>query len=203
MSSTTPLNFAPYADPPDAPSQSRWAPPPPLPPSSSAAAAAGPSSSYHSGAAVPAYSNGSTGFGSSSYGQTGYAPIGSSALSGGGGGGGGAGTGFETTMYRHDWEAAACYALGPFGAAFMLIFEIENDFVRFHAYQSVLLNLVLVLLHIFFYLIFGTWAQYILVVVDFAILILMSLRAYYDSDHLSRYKIFFIGELADGWVRAE
>ena len=123
------------ADPPDAPSQSRWAPPPPLPPSSSAAAAAGPSSSYHSGAAVPAYSNGSTGFGSSSYGQTGYAPIGSSALSGGGGGGGGAGTGFETTMYRHDWEAAACYALGPFGAAFMLIFEIENDFVRFHAYQ--------------------------------------------------------------------
>ena len=39
--------------------------------------------------------------------------------------------------------------------------------------QSVLLNLVLVLLHIFFYLIFGTWAQYILVVVDFAILILM------------------------------
>jgi uncharacterized membrane protein len=38
-------------------------------------------------------------------------------------------------MYRHDWEAAACYALGPFGAAFMLIFEVENDFVRFHAYQ--------------------------------------------------------------------
>lgn len=125
------------ADPPDAPSQSRWVPPPPLPPSgsSSAAAAAGQSSSsYHSGAAVPSYSNGSTGFGSSSYGQTGYAPIGSSALSGGGGGGG-TGTGFETTMWRHDWEAAACYALGPFGAAFMLIFEVENDYVRFHAYQ--------------------------------------------------------------------
>lgn len=93
-----------------------------------------------------------------------------------------------------------------------------------------MLNLVLVLLHIFFHLIFGTWAQYILVVADFAVLILMrcvspfpgssslllaadlraacvalviSLRAYYDSDHLSRYKIFFIGELADGWVRAE
>lgn len=99
-------------------------------------------------------------------------------------------------MYRHDWEAAACYALGPFGAAFMLIFEVENDYVRFHAYQvrvarllialstarlfdphygpqSVLLNLVLVLLHIFFYLIFGTWAQYLLVVADFAVLILM------------------------------
>ena len=39
--------------------------------------------------------------------------------------------------------------------------------------QSVLLNLVLVLLHIFFYLIFGDWAQYILVVADFAALILM------------------------------
>ncbi|GAA5981283.1 hypothetical protein JCM10908_004052 [Rhodotorula pacifica] len=210
MSSTTPLNFAPYADPPDAPSQTRWAPPPPsTAPTGAGAGAAAASSSYHSGAAIPSYSNGSTGFGSSSYayGQTGYAPIGSSALAGGSGsasgGGGGVGTGFETTMYRHDWEAAACYCLGPFGAAFMLIFEVENDYVRFHAYQSVLLNLLLVLLHFLFSLLFGNWAQYVLVVADFAILVLMSLRAYYDSDHLSRYKIFFIGELADGWVRAE
>lgn len=120
------------ADPPDAPSSSRWAPPPPSTTGPSGAAAP---SSYHSGAAIPSYANGSTGFGSGSgatYGQTGYAPLGSSALQGGSSG---VGTGFETTMYRHDWESAACYALGPFGAAFMLIFEVENDYVRFHAYQ--------------------------------------------------------------------
>lgn len=98
-------------------------------------------------------------------------------------------------MYRHDWEAAACYALGPFGAAFMLIFEVENDYVRFHAYQvrvrwpsplvsrvetepcrrsqSVLLNLLLVLMHLIFHLILGNWAQYLLIVADFAALILM------------------------------
>lgn len=39
------------------------------------------------------------------------------------------------TLWRHDWQSAACYALGPFGAAAMLVFEIENDYVRFHAYQ--------------------------------------------------------------------
>ncbi|BGP52656.1 hypothetical protein JCM8202_004815 [Rhodotorula sphaerocarpa] len=200
MSSTTPLNFAPYADPPDAPSSSRWAPPPPVTGEGAGSLPAGPSSSYHAGAAAPSYANGSSsGFGPSShYGQTGYAPVSSSAL-----GGGAVGSGFETTLYRHDWEATACYALGPFGAALLLIFEVENDYVRFHAYQSILLNLLLVLAHFFFFLLLGNWAQYLLAVADFAILVLMSLRAYYDSDHLSRYKIFFIGELADGWVRAE
>lgn len=101
------------------------------------------------------------------------------------------------TLWRHDWESAACYAVGPFGAAAMLVFEIENDYVRFHAYQvsllsqrraasnerrlteipfreqSVLLNLFLALLHLFFLLPFGRWAQYLLVIIDLAALTLM------------------------------
>lgn len=41
----------------------------------------------------------------------------------------------ETSLGRHDQEALACYALGPFGAVLLLVYETENDFVRFHAFQ--------------------------------------------------------------------
>lgn len=42
----------------------------------------------------------------------------------------------ETTLpYDLGWLAAAAYALGPFGAAVLLLTEFESDYLRFHAYQ--------------------------------------------------------------------
>ncbi|BGP12426.1 hypothetical protein JCM10213_001969 [Rhodosporidiobolus nylandii] len=192
--SSTPLNFAPYADPPDAsrPSLSSWSDPP----------AAGPStSSYQSGAPVESLSNGASFSSSSSvhypgFQAGGYAPVGT--------GGGGLSSGYETTTLRHDWAGPLAYApLGAVGAALLLVFEVENDWVRFQAWQSVLINAALVLLHLFFLLIFGRWFQYLLLLLDLACNVILALRAFHDADHLERYKLPVVGELADQFVRNE
>ncbi|GAA5907568.1 hypothetical protein JCM6882_004413 [Rhodosporidiobolus microsporus] len=199
MSSTTPLNFAPYADPPDRSrlSLSSWSSPAPASDPPPAA-----SSSYHSGAPVSSLSQGTSYSSSSSSApyinaaSGGYAPSGT--------GGGGLMSGYETTTLRHDWAGPICYAFGPLGAAFMLVFEVENDWVRFQAWQSVLLCAALALLHLFWAALFGgRFFQYLFVLLDVAALTLMSLRAYHDSDHLERHKLPLIGELADQFVRSE
>ncbi|BGP44448.1 hypothetical protein JCM10450v2_000262 [Rhodotorula kratochvilovae] len=185
MASTTPLNFAPYSEPPDVnPAQTRWAPPP------VASSSSAPYEGYQGGASVSSLGAG-TSFGSSG----GYAPL--------GGHGAGGPSSYEVTLWRNDYEAAGAYALGPFGAAALLVCEIESDYVRFHAWQSILLSSFLVLLHLFFLLPFGRWAQYLLAIGDVVILGLMSLRAYHDADHLGRHHLPVIGELADSWVQSE
>ncbi|KAI9271388.1 hypothetical protein BY458DRAFT_509332 [Sporodiniella umbellata] len=43
---------------------------------------------------------------------------------------------FETAVpIRVDIEAALCYVFGPITGLFFLIFETQNDYVRFHAWQ--------------------------------------------------------------------
>ncbi|GAA6040374.1 hypothetical protein JCM8097_007584 [Rhodosporidiobolus ruineniae] len=198
---TTKLNFAPYEQtPPDAsrPALSSWATPSHV----SSAAAADPSygsSSYQSGAPVSSLSDG-TSFGShpsSSAASYGYAPPGA--------GGGGLASGFEMTLpLRHAWAGTLAYCFGPLGAAALLVFEVENDWVRFQAWQSVLLNAALVLLHLFFLALFGRgFFQTLLILVDIAALTLMSLRAFHDSDHLEKYKLPLLGDMADQFVRSE
>ncbi len=46
---------------------------------------------------------------------------------------------------RMDYAVVWAYILGPFGAIGMLATEFENDLVRFHALQSLLLNLAALL----------------------------------------------------------
>ena len=43
--------------------------------------------------------------------------------------------GTASTLGRYDLEGAAAYALGPIGAAVLLVMEVENDWVRFAAWQ--------------------------------------------------------------------
>lgn len=43
-------------------------------------------------------------------------------------------------------EGVLCYALGPFSAAFFLTKEWNNHFVRFHAIQSILASITLMLI---------------------------------------------------------
>ncbi|GAA5957643.1 hypothetical protein JCM21900_000778 [Sporobolomyces salmonicolor] len=177
----TTLNFAPYSDPPDVHPQARWTPP--TQPIASSPA------SYQHGAAVASLGTGT------SYSSQGAGQFGGGYVSGF--------SGTETTMWRHDWEAIGCYALGPFGAALLLVIEVENDYVRFHAYQSVLLSICLFLLHLFFYLLLGSWMQYLLLILDIGGMAVMSLRAYRDSDHLDRLHLPLLGDFADAWVQAE
>ncbi|GAA5912635.1 hypothetical protein JCM8208_004798 [Rhodotorula glutinis] len=197
MSSTTPLNFAPYSEPPDLnPAHTRWAPPPAAGPAPSASSSSSPSAApyegYQGGASVSSLGAG-TSFGSSG----GYANLGATTH--------GAAPGpssFEVTLWRNDYEAACAYAFGPFGAAVLLVFEIESDYVRFHAWQSILLCVGLVLLH-FVGQLFGRWLQYLLFLGDIAILGIMSLRAYHDADVLERHHLPVIGDLANSWVATE
>ena len=43
-------------------------------------------------------------------------------------------------------EGVLCYALGPFSASFFLMNEWNNRFVRFHAIQSILASIILMLI---------------------------------------------------------
>ncbi|KAI9026905.1 hypothetical protein DFJ74DRAFT_527216 [Hyaloraphidium curvatum] len=55
---------------------------------------------------------------------------------------------FETSLpIRLDIEAALCYVLGCVSGVFFLMFETRSNYVRFHAYQSSIFFLGLVLLH--------------------------------------------------------
>ncbi|GAA6054750.1 hypothetical protein JCM3770_000924 [Rhodotorula araucariae] len=185
MAATTPLNFAPYSEPPDVnPAHTRWAPPP------AASTSSAPYEGYQAGASVSSLGPG-TSFGSAG----GYAPLGGAAAGGP--------SSYEVTLWRNDYEAAGAYALGPFGAAALLVLELESDYVRFHAWQSVLLSFFLFLVHLLFLLVFGRWAQYLLFIGDVVVLGLMSLRAYHDADHLQRHYLPVIGDLADSWVQSE
>lgn len=58
------------------------------------------------------------------YGQSSILPVRDNGVSGSG----------RECCWRYDAEAAIAYA-GPVGAAVFLVFELENDFVRFHCWQ--------------------------------------------------------------------
>ncbi|GAA5972728.1 hypothetical protein JCM11641_002992 [Rhodosporidiobolus odoratus] len=196
MASSSTLNFAPYAEPPDVsrPSLSSWSD------SSSTSAPVASGSSYQSGAAVSSLSDG-TSYSSAptthypGFSETGYAPVGT--------GGGGLNSGYETTTVRHEYAGSLAYLFGPLGAAILLVFEVENDWVRFQAWQSILMNAFLVFLHLCFLLIFWRWFQYTLVLLDLGAATWMALRAFHDADHLDRYRLPLLGDLADHFVRSE
>ncbi|GAA5957546.1 hypothetical protein JCM3765_001177 [Sporobolomyces pararoseus] len=187
------LNFAPYSEPPDHPSSSRKSP------SSQPSAPSFSTYSYQEGATVPslsssahgnAYSSGSS---ASPYSSP-YVPQTTSSNF----------SGTETTLkLRLQWLGALAYALGPFGAVFLLIFEVENDFVRFQSYSSILLSISLAVIHFVTYFILWSFVQKLLFVFDFAILAILALRAYVDADTLDRYKLPIIGTLAEDWVDRE
>ncbi|SGY31228.1 BQ5605_C002g01216 [Microbotryum silenes-dioicae] len=195
--SSTPLNFAPYSEPPDV-SKARWAPPAPSSTSSYTPQAQPPqaSTSYQSGAPISSL-GANTSFSSA-------ATPGFLTRSLPGGAGGALSTGTETTLgYRYDYEGPMAYALGPFGAVGLLVLEVENDWVRFHAWQSVLLTGVLVSLH----LIWAVWGLHLLasiqLLVECAVFILLTWQTYRDADLLDRYELPWIGRIANQWVEAE
>ncbi|KDE05032.1 hypothetical protein MVLG_04575 [Microbotryum lychnidis-dioicae p1A1 Lamole] len=188
--SSTPLNFAP----------SRWAPPAPSSTSSYTPQAQPPqaSTSYQSGAPISSL-GANTSFSSAA--TPGFL---TRSWPGGAGGARALSTGTETTLgYRYDYEGPMAYALGPFGAVGLLVLEVENDWVRFHAWQSVLLTGVLVSLH----LIWAVWGLHLLasiqLLVECAVFILLTWQTYRDADLLDRYELPWIGRIANQWVEAE
>lgn len=216
------LNFAPYSSPPSSPRASTSR----LPPSSSSTSRpkakapwfGGGSYSYHSGSRPAEASSagaGATGFGSSGDGY-GYesapsgdvlwdAEAGGAPQTAGPSSGAGPSAGhdaYETTYgWRVDIEAGVAYVLGPVLGIVLLMLEHKNDYVRFHAWQSLLLGCVLAVLHILF--LWSRFFSWIIFLADVAIYGQMTYRAFVNGNTLERYYLPRIGELATQWVDEE
>ncbi|CAG7847105.1 SubName: Full=Uncharacterized protein {ECO:0000313/EMBL:CCA69110.1} [Serendipita indica DSM 11827] len=132
-------------------------------------------------------------------------------ITGFGGGGGDPEQGvhnmWETRLgMRVDVEAALAYLLGPVSALVLLILETTNDYVRFHAYQSALLTTPLLLIRLLALLIgFWSFLQTLLTLALVGCSVGMAFQAYRDANSggLARFRLPYIGELADRWVGDE
>ncbi|KAK8854780.1 hypothetical protein IAR55_003519 [Kwoniella newhampshirensis] len=108
--------------------------------------------------------------------------------------------------WRVDVMAAASYLGGPVTALLFLILETQNDYVRFHAYQSALLTTPLLALLLIFNLLIRLPAffRWILIIGSVAITLYTSFRAWKDAQEgLGRYWLPYIGEVAERWVNEE
>ncbi|KAI8393643.1 uncharacterized protein BYT42DRAFT_487074 [Radiomyces spectabilis] len=110
---------------------------------------------------------------------------------------------YETALpIRVDFEAALTYILGPVTGLLFLILETQNDYVRFHAWQSSLVFLALMLCHfvIMFISSFLSWALFCF---DIFLLLWLTYRAYLDGATLERYELPYFGPIASRWVDEE
>ncbi|KZO93554.1 hypothetical protein CALVIDRAFT_502938 [Calocera viscosa TUFC12733] len=119
----------------------------------------------------------------------------------------GPGNQWETRFaWRVDAIAAWTYLLGPISALVILILETTNDYVRFHAYQSGLAISPLFLIHIILGLSRAPlWLRWIWFVGEYLFIFYMAWRAWHDANvgGLARYRLPWIGDLADAWVGEE
>ncbi|KAG0173933.1 hypothetical protein DFQ30_006565 [Apophysomyces sp. BC1015] len=110
---------------------------------------------------------------------------------------------YETTLpIRVDVEAALAYILGPVTGLFFLICERQNDYVRFHAWQSTLVSLTLMSIH-FVLMFISSFLSWTLFFVDVGLLVWLTYRAYLDGASLERYELPYAGPLASEWVDTE
>jgi uncharacterized membrane protein len=88
----------------------------------------------------------------------------------------------------------------------LLILETQNDYVRFHAYQSALLTTPLLGLLLFFNLLIRLpyFLRLILLLASAGVTLYTSFRAWKDAQEgLGRYWLPYIGEIAERWVNEE
>ncbi|KAJ7092741.1 hypothetical protein C8R44DRAFT_844234 [Mycena epipterygia] len=107
---------------------------------------------------------------------------------------------------RVDMLAAVAYLLGPISALALLIIETQNDYVRFHAYQSALLTTPLVVIRIFASLLqFPGWMRTILTLLIIASQLYIWRRAYLDASQngLARFQVPYVGPVAARWLEEE
>ncbi|KAG1058056.1 hypothetical protein G6F43_000134 [Rhizopus delemar] len=110
---------------------------------------------------------------------------------------------YETAVsIRVDIEAALCYCLGPVTGLLFLILETQNDYVRFHAWQSSLVFSTLMFLQ-FMFLFISTFLSWMLFFFSTGLLFYLTYRAYLDGASLERYQVPYFGMIASDWVDSE
>ncbi|KAG2184643.1 hypothetical protein INT43_000556 [Umbelopsis isabellina] len=103
---------------------------------------------------------------------------------------------------RVDIEAALTYVLGPITGVAFLILETQNDYVRFHAWQSSLVFASMMALH-FIIMFISSILSWMLFACDILLIAWLSYRAYLDGASLERYEVPYFGALAAEWVDTE
>ncbi|KAH9812536.1 hypothetical protein DFH28DRAFT_978819 [Melampsora americana] len=108
---------------------------------------------------------------------------------------------YETRFgWRVDLLSAFCYCT-PLMAILMLIVETRNDFVRIHAYQSLLIALPLAFLHFIF--LASHFFQVLFFLVDLGLYGWLGYQAYFDAEVLERKLLPYVGPLAERWTEEE
>ncbi|RSH88733.1 hypothetical protein EHS25_002961 [Saitozyma podzolica] len=108
--------------------------------------------------------------------------------------------------WRVDLMAAAAYLGGPVTALFFLILETQNDYVRFHAYQSALLTTPLLAFLLLTNLLIPlpSFLRTILILASVGATLYAAFRAWKDAQEgLGRFWLPYIGEIAERWVGEE
>ncbi|KAL7422506.1 hypothetical protein Q5752_003154 [Cryptotrichosporon argae] len=108
--------------------------------------------------------------------------------------------------WRVDVMAAVAYLGGPVTALLFLILETQNDYVRFHAYQSALLTtpILSILLLANLLIPLPTFIRSLLILGGLGTTFYTAWRAWKDAqDGLGRFWLPYIGEIAERWVGEE
>ncbi|KAL0090875.1 hypothetical protein J3Q64DRAFT_1707459 [Phycomyces blakesleeanus] len=110
---------------------------------------------------------------------------------------------YETSLpIRVDIEAALAYVLGPVTGLLFLVLERQNDYVRFHAWQSSMVFLALMCAH-FVLMFISNFLSWTLFIFDIGLLVWLTYRAYLDGASLERYEFPYFGPIASEYVDSE
>lgn len=106
------------------------------------------------------------------------------------------GTGLDSNI-----AGLLCYVLGWVTGLIFLLIEKEDDFVRFHAAQSIVvfggLSIIEIIFWIFIFAVPGLWFFYPLIgLVGLVLWILLMVKAYQGEE----YHLPIAGDIADNWV---
>ncbi|KAF5390258.1 hypothetical protein D9757_002916 [Collybiopsis confluens] len=106
---------------------------------------------------------------------------------------------------RVDMLAAFAYILGPLSALLVLILETQNDFVRFHGYQSALFTTPLIVFRALLSLLqFPQWLRTFFTILLLANQLYLAFRVYVDAQNgLARFALPIVGRIASEWLTDE
>ena len=111
---------------------------------------------------------------------------------------------FEMTLpIRLDIAAALAYPLGIFGAIGLLIGEHRNDLIRFHAWQSFILNLTLLMAQFLVGLWLGKVGWIVMMMSSVGLGCYLGWMAYRYSPALKVFYLPIFGTLAAKWLHEE
>ncbi|KAF9076330.1 hypothetical protein BDP27DRAFT_1211423 [Rhodocollybia butyracea] len=107
---------------------------------------------------------------------------------------------------RVDVLSAFAYIFGPLSALLVLVIETQNDYVRFHGYQSALFTTPLIVFRALLSLLqLPQWLRTICTVLVLACQLYMAFRAYVDASRngLARFELPVVGPIASRWLADE